>query len=1507
MKTSTTPKFRSLMRIGALSLLAGLTASVSQAADIFWTGPSGSYTNTTSWAGGVVPGAADNAIATNGLVNAVQINVGDPDWTVIDLSAGGVTNGAGAFVQNGQTVNVNGWMLIGSGADGTGSYTLNDGTVNILGGRLFMGDRPGSSSTFTMNGGVINKTGDFVILGDGGWNGSGARTTVFNQNGGVINSTSEFIIGNIPFSDATYNLTGGTNNTGNWLSVGRFGGKGKLNVSGGVINKTGGGNFYVGEGVGTGEFNFSGGTININSEFWVGNGGTCIATQNMSGTASMTVGNWIAIGRNGGAGTLNLTNGTITKIGGGNFAIGAGGGAGAGLVNQYGGSIINSSNTGSFTYVAENGGNGTWNMYGGTANLGVLQFCQGGGGSGTLNLNGGVLNVSEVNCGVAFANSTFNFNGGTLQANAHNANFFSGIGTVNVEAGGVVIDSQSFDVTMAQQLPDNGSGGGLTKLGSGTLTLSGANGYAGATLINAGTLAVTTDSAAGSVGGYTVASGAKMKVSVAFDEAQLNTASVTFNSGATTLEVDLGAFGNPLAAPVNPSGALAVNGTVTINLIDTLPQLGQFPLIKYGSKSGAGSFVLGTLPFGVVANIVDNVGNNSIDINITSVNLPRWDGQAGGNWDIGLTTNWVNIGDGLPTFYGQGNAVVFNDSAAGTTTANLVTTVNPTSVTFNNSSLNYALVGSGRISGSTGLSKSGTAETQVLNTGGNNYTGATTISGGTLTVTNLANGGSASAIGASSSSPTNLVLSGGTLKYAGPAVTINRGYSSTGGGIETADNLTLSGTPVMTGGGELRKSGPAQLAYTGTGSNALSGYLVGGSTYRIANGSVLLDGSAGSQTNFARNLRLGLNDGIDTANTTMTLTNTTLDVRNGFTIGENNNAIATLNITNSTVFHRGSDANAFVIGINENNPCIGVVIANNSTLNLNGEVWIGQRPNGIGTLALGSGTISISNWFAIGRSGGKGTVNMTGGVLNKSANGNLIIGTAFQNPAGGLPAGTLNHSGGTINCQNEFWLAEGGAASGTNNISGTAVLNLNNWMSIGRGGTGVVNFTSGTINRAGGGSAYIVGDNGRGIQIQSGGTLNCANELWIGQGGSGNGQYDLSGGTVTINNWVAIGRGGGIGVLNLSGGSITKNGTSGNRFIIGAGASGVVNQTGGSLSNTVSDLYLAENNIGTWNLSGGQATTDIIRYAINASGRGTLNLSGTAILTAGGFVHGNASGMSTNNFDGGTIKARTSNASFMQGLTEANILAGGVTIDTDVNTIGIGQALRDGGGAGGLTKNGSGTLRLNGVNTYTGTTLVNAGTLGGSGTIAGPVTVGGTATLAPGNSVGTLTVNNNVTLGGATVMEISKDGGVPSSDLLAVSGNLQYAGTLAIVVTGTNALAYNDTFNLFDWGTRSGNFSAITLPAGYFFDVSQLNVDGTIRVIGVPPMINSTSVSGGFLTLVGAGGPPGASYTWLTATDVGAPVWTTNSTGTFNGSGGFSNAFPINVSEPARFFRLQTP
>jgi len=410
--------------------------------------------------------------------------------------------------------------------------------------------------------------------------------------------------------------------------------------------------------------------------------------------------------------------------------------------------------------------------------------------------------------------------------------------------------------------------------------------------------------------------------------------------------------------------------------------------------------------------------------------------------------------------------------------------------------------------------------------------------------------------------------------------------------------------------------------------------------------------------------------------------------------------------------------------------------------------------------------------------------------------------------------------------------------------------------------------------------------------------------------GSGNGTFDMSGGTNTVGSWVAVGRAGATGVWNMSGGSFTKTGDSGSHFIVGSGGPATLNQTGGTITSVLSDTWVAENSDGTWNVDGGDAVLSVLHIAQNSGRAGVFNLNTSGTLTATEVTTGNAGGTSTLNFNGGTLAAATgANANFLHGLTTANVLTLGLNINSGANVINVSQALLEGTpGGGGLTKIGTGTLRLNGANTYTGTTLVNAGTLGGSGSIAGPVTVTATGTLAPGTSIGTLTVNNSVTLGGAAVMEISKDGGVPSSDLLAVSGNLAFGGALTVVLTGTTPLAYNDTFNLFDWGTQSSSFAAIYLPAGYLWDTSQLYVNGTIRVIGVSPaLVTGAAVVGGNLVLTGLGGPQGASYTWLTATNVAAPVWTTNSTGVFGAGGVFSGSFPINVSEPARFFRLQTP
>jgi autotransporter-associated beta strand protein len=147
---------------------------------------------------------------------------------------------------------------------------------------------------------------------------------------------------------------------------------------------------------------------------------------------------------------------------------------------------------------------GTVTQSGGSfTNGGSLYLAYYSSGTGTYDLNGGVLTTGSVVGGDGAG--TFNFNGGTLQAGGSNLNFFSGVSTASVQAGGAIIDTQGYNVTVAQNLVSGvnvknltvftsavapTTDGGLTKLGTGTLTLTGASSYTGPTMVSAGTLAV---------------------------------------------------------------------------------------------------------------------------------------------------------------------------------------------------------------------------------------------------------------------------------------------------------------------------------------------------------------------------------------------------------------------------------------------------------------------------------------------------------------------------------------------------------------------------------------------------------------------------------------------------------------------------------------------------------------------------------------------------------------------------------------------------------------------------------------------------------------------------------------------------------------------------------------------------------------------------------------------------------------------------------------------------------
>ncbi|WP_341667830.1 autotransporter domain-containing protein [Alcaligenes sp. SDU_A2] len=131
----------------------------------------------------------------------------------------------------------------------------------------------------------------------------------------------------------------------------------------------------------------------------------------------------------------------------------------------------------------------------------------------------------------------------------------------------------------------------------------------------------------------------------------------------------------------------------------------------------------------------------------------------------------------------------------------------------------------------------------------------------------------------------------------------------------------------------------------------------------------------------------------------------------------------------------------------------------------------------------------------------------------------------------------------------------------------------------------------------------------------------------------------------------------------------------------------------------------------------------------------------------------------------------------------------------DVDTLGFDSTFsNDISGTGGLTKRGAGSLQLTGNNSYSGPTTIHGGRLAVNGTLASAVTIepGGTlggagvvsqvknyGTLAPGNSVGTLTVNGNYTAHDGSVHELEV-GPAGATDRLVVGGTAHLAGTLKL-------------------------------------------------------------------------------------------------------------------------------
>ena len=138
------------------------------------------------------------------------------------------------------------------------------------------------------------------------------------------------------------------------------------------------------------------------------------------------------------------------------------------------------------------------------------------------------------------------------------------------------------------------------------------------------------------------------------------------------------------------------------------------------------------------------------------------------------------------------------------------------------------------------------------------------------------------------------------------------------------------------------------------------------------------------------------------------------------------------------------------------------------------------------------------------------------------------------------------------------------------------------------------------------------------------------------------------------------------------------------------------------------------------------------------------------------------------------------------------------------------------GGTQGLTKQQSGTLLLNGINTYAGATTVSAGTLGGSGSIASAVTVAAGATIKAGvsPSAATLTLGNGLTLNDRYLVTLFSNSStsnlaVNSGLVTMSSGSLEVALGSGVTVASFRA-AGPRSFTIVDAanGQLSGTFSS---------------------------------------------------------------------------------------------------
>ena len=522
-----------------------------------------------------------------------------------------------------------------------------------------------------------------------------------------------------------------------------------------------------------------------------------------------------------GGGTINFSS-----VLGNNDSTSGGGGF---IMNMIGGKLLlNQTTTGTFG----NGATGTgigFKLTNGTLDFVSAQSFASVFGAfaaiQTVKLNGGALDNLSGAPGTISLNSGSYIVGGNFAYLGSSQSMSLGSAPVTL-TGMRQITVNSNILNIDGVISDGGNAYGLTKVGNGTLALTGANTYTGPTVVNAGLLTVST--VATGAGAYTNADGATLGVKVATIGQSLAMNGLTLGtSSGSTLQFDVGLLGNPTIAPINlGAGALTVNGAVnpiSFSSISAIPNYPiTIPLITYGSASGnLSSFTLGSFPASTppYAGYVSNdVASSTVYLVLTNglvSALPAapktvtWTGVIAGNWDT-TTANWTS--SGVATNYsnlttsGYGDLAVFDDTLTGTTNVNLTTTLSPGSVTFNNNNSNYVFSGSGRISGIASLTTSGSGSLTIDNSGNNDFSGGLFINSGIIQVGNNDANGSLGSAGVTNNGA--LVISRSDTAFTVSALSGTGTVTNNGSGTVTFSGVLPFAGSVVANAGIIALSGP---------------------------------------------------------------------------------------------------------------------------------------------------------------------------------------------------------------------------------------------------------------------------------------------------------------------------------------------------------------------------------------------------------------------------------------------------------------------------------------------------------------------------------------------------------------------------------------------------------------------------------------------------------------------------------------------------------------------------